>query len=162
MTMNLGDGELDEAATAAYAHLFSAVADPTRLAVLQHLASGEHRVRDLVEHIGLAQSTVSRHLAYLLECGLIELRPHGRSSWYSLADPVRLSAFIAAAEALLESTGKRAVLCAHLRHPGVAAPGEGASSPTDGGAAPPLGGEQPPLSPTVGSRGPGAALPEGA
>lgn len=116
MTMNRA-AEVDDEATAACAHLFSAVADPTRLAVLQHLASGEHRVRDLVAHLGLAQSTVSRHLAFLLECSLVEVRPAGRSSWYSLADPVRLSALVASAEALLESTGKRAVLCSHLRHP---------------------------------------------
>lgn len=116
MTMDPVRG-LDDEATAAYAHLFSAVADPTRLAVLQHLASGEHRVRDLVEHLGLAQSTVSRHLAFLLECGLVEVRPHGRASWYSLADPVRLSVLIAAAEGLLESTGHGALLCSHLRRP---------------------------------------------
>ena len=118
MTMNgrLG-AEVDDEATAAYAHLFSAVADPTRLAVLQHLASGEHRVRDLVAHLDLAQSTVSKHLAYLLECGLVQVRPDGRSSWYALADAVRLSSLIAAASALLESTGKTAVLCSHLRQP---------------------------------------------
>lgn len=110
---------MDAAATAAYAHLFSAVADPTRLAVLQHLAWGEHRVRDLVDHVELAQSTVSRHLAFLLECGLVEVRPDGRSSWYSLADQARLSALIDAAGALLESTGKSALLCSHLRRPPV-------------------------------------------
>lgn len=115
------DAGVDGEATAAYAHLFSAVADPTRLAVLQHLASGEHRVRDLVAHLGLAQSTVSKHLAFLLECGLVGVRPAGRSSWYSLADPARLSALVASAEALLESSGKRAVLCGHLRHPRQAA-----------------------------------------
>lgn len=115
--MNQASTELDDAATAAYAHLFAAVADPTRLEVLQHLASGEHRVRDLVEHLGLAQSTVSRHLAFLLECGLVGVHPRGRASWYSLAEPRLLSSLIASAEALLASTGRSAVLCSHLRHP---------------------------------------------
>lgn len=106
---------VDQEATAAYAHLFQAVADPTRLGVLQHLSSGEHRVRDLVDHMGFAQSTVSKHLGYLLECGLVQVRIEGRSSWYSLADPHRLSALIAAAEDVLDSTGTKAVLCSHLR-----------------------------------------------
>ena len=113
---------LDDAATAAYAHLFQGLAAPTRLVLLQHLASGEHRVRDLVEHIGFAQSTVSKHLAFLLECRLVAVRPDGRSSWYSLAEPVLLGSLIASAEALLDATGTRRVLCSHLRHPVAAAP----------------------------------------
>ena len=52
------------AATAA-ACLFRALADPSRLTILRHLALGEHRVVDLVAHLGLAQSTVSQHLACL-------------------------------------------------------------------------------------------------
>lgn len=108
---------LDEVATAAYAHLFQALAEPTRLTLVQHLASGEHRVRDLVDHLGLAQSTVSKHLGFLLECGLVTLRPEGRSTWYSLAEPARLRLLISAAEELLQATGTDAVLCTHLRHP---------------------------------------------
>ncbi|GAD34687.1 transcription regulator ArsR [Microbacterium sp. TS-1] len=109
--------QLDERATEIYAHLFQALADPTRLAVLQHLSYGEHRVRDLVEHVGLAQSTVSKHVAFLLECGLVTLRPEGRSSWYALAEPDATAGLVDAAEALLRATGTRATLCAHLRRP---------------------------------------------
>ncbi|MGK4217104.1 ArsR/SmtB family transcription factor [Kocuria marina] len=108
---------LDAQATAAYAHLFQALSEPTRLAVVQHLASGEHRVRDLVEHMGLAQSTVSKHLSFLVECHLIQARPEGRATWYSLTRPHELAALIAAAEHILHATGTDAVLCAHLRHP---------------------------------------------
>ncbi|MDQ6651098.1 MAG: ArsR family transcriptional regulator, partial [Actinomycetota bacterium] len=40
--------------------LFRGLADPARLAVVRHLARhGEHKVTDLVAHVGLAQSTVS-------------------------------------------------------------------------------------------------------
>lgn len=108
---------LDEQVTGVYAHLFQALGDRTRLAVLQHLATGEHRVRDLVEHIGLAQSTVSKHLSFLLECKLVAVRPDGRSSWYCLAQPIATAALITAAEDLLKATGTNAALCAHLRHP---------------------------------------------
>ncbi len=108
---------LDDVATAAYAHLFQALAEPTRLAIVQHLASGEHRVRDLVEHMGLAQSTVSKHVGFLLECGLVTMRPEGRSTWYSLAEPGLLRNLIAAAEQVLDATGTHVVLCTHLRLP---------------------------------------------
>ena len=43
----------------AAAVLFRGLADPARLAILRHLALGEHRVVDLTAHLGLAQSTVS-------------------------------------------------------------------------------------------------------
>ena len=118
MTMIQEEGAtLDEVATVAYAHLFQAFAEPTRLAIVQHLASGEHRVRDLVEHMGLAQSTASKHVGFLVECGLATMRPEGRSTWYSLAQSELLRTLIAAAERLLDATGTQALLCTHLRLP---------------------------------------------
>ena len=91
--------------------LFRGLADPARLAVVQHLAAhGEHRVTDLVEHVGLAQSTVSGHLACLRDCGLVQARPHGRSTYYSLARPELIN-LLRAAEGLLAATGHQVVLC---------------------------------------------------
>ncbi|WP_347755568.1 metalloregulator ArsR/SmtB family transcription factor [Agrococcus sp. ProA11] len=105
---------LDIEATDAFAHLFQAMADRSRLSLLQHLSLGEHRVRDLVDHLDLAQSTVSKHIAFLVECGLVDARLDGRSTWYALTEPVALGALIVAAERLLEATGSRYALCAHL------------------------------------------------
>src|SRR3954466_730764 len=76
---------VDEAAAlTAAACLFRSLGDPTRLAILRHLALGEHRGVDLTAHLGLAQSTVSAHLACLRDCGLVESRPLGRASLFSL------------------------------------------------------------------------------
>lgn len=105
---------VDNHATEAYAHLFQALAEPARLAILQHLASGEHRVHDLVEHMDLAQSTVSKHISFLMECGLLTARPEGRATWYALAEPALLKILVAAAEQMLSSTGHDAQLCSHL------------------------------------------------
>jgi len=55
-------------ALSAAACMFRSLGDPTRLAIVQHLALGEHRVVDLTAHLGLAQSTVSAHLACLKDC----------------------------------------------------------------------------------------------
>lgn len=112
---------IDEVSTAAFAHLFDALSEPARLAILQHLATGEHRVRDLVDHMGFAQSTVSKHLAFLLECGLVRTRPEGRASWYALAEPALLAALIGAAGQMLSATGTDARLCPHITNPGLTA-----------------------------------------
>lgn len=94
---------MDRQGVAAPAALFHALSEPTRLALLEHLSSGEHRVRDLVEHMGLAQSTVSVHLACLRDCGLVAVRAEGRASWWSLADPQRLGELLDSADALLHA-----------------------------------------------------------
>jgi len=67
------------------AALFRGMADPTRLAILRRLAEGEARVAELTSTLGLAQSTVSGHLACLRDCGLITGRPEGRQMFYAMA-----------------------------------------------------------------------------
>lgn len=95
----------------AAACLFHGFGDTSRIAILRHLAAGEHRVVDLTAHLGLAQSTVSKHLACLKECGLVTSRPHGRASMWSLTHPDAVQQLLAAAEALLELTGDAVSLC---------------------------------------------------
>ena len=91
--------------------LFRSLADPTRLAILRHLALGEHRVVDLTAHLGLAQSTVSQHLACLRDCGLVTSRPRGRSSLFSLTAEPELREMLAAAERLLAATRDAVTHC---------------------------------------------------
>ena len=95
------------------AALFRSLADPARLAIVRHLAAGPARVVDLTGELGLAQSTVSGHLACLRGCGLVDARPSGRASVYSLSQAARpaLPALLAAAEAVLEATGSAVALC---------------------------------------------------
>ena len=54
--------------------VFSALADPTRRAILARLAGGEASVGELAEPFDLSLPTVSRHLDVLEEAGLIERR----------------------------------------------------------------------------------------
>ncbi|MGL4177171.1 MAG: ArsR/SmtB family transcription factor [Dermatophilaceae bacterium] len=95
----------------AAACLFHGFSDPNRITILQHLALGEHRVVDLTAHLGLAQSTVSKHLACLRGCGLITSRAEGRATVYSLNHASELMDLWAAAERLLALTGDRVTLC---------------------------------------------------
>ena len=67
--------------------LFRSLGDETRLRIVARLAAGEARVVDLTGELGLAQSTVSKHLACLRGCGLVDYRAEGRQSFYALTRP---------------------------------------------------------------------------
>jgi ArsR family transcriptional regulator, cadmium/lead-responsive transcriptional repressor len=90
--------------------LFRSLADPTRLAIVRELAAGERRVVDLTRKLGLAQSTVSAHVACLRDCGLVDGRPVGRQMLYRLTRPELLSV-LSVAEQLLAATGNAVALC---------------------------------------------------
>lgn len=98
------------------AKLLRGFADPTRLAILVHLADCELRVTDLQARVGGSQGNVSGHLACLKDCGLVADRPEGRAVWYRIAEP-EVIAVIRAAEALLACTGERVALCPNYRSP---------------------------------------------
>ena len=71
------------------ADLFKCLGDPTRLRILHLLAlrGPEMCVCNIVETLGLSQSTVSRQLMYLRHLGLVEDRREGTWMHYSLARP---------------------------------------------------------------------------
>lgn len=110
MTLTRGDTPSEQSLDAA-ACLFHGFSDASRLEILRHLSLGEHRVVDLTTHLGLAQSTVSKHLACLRDCGLVTSRAQGRASVFSLAHPEALMELLAAAERLLGLTGEAVALC---------------------------------------------------
>jgi ArsR family transcriptional regulator, cadmium/lead-responsive transcriptional repressor len=92
------------------AALFRSLGDPVRLAIVGRLSTGEARVVDLTAELGLAQSTVSRHLACLRGCQLVDFRAEGRQSFYFLARPELLD-LLRSGEALLAATGSAVALC---------------------------------------------------
>ena len=88
-------GAVREASTVA--SLLDVLGDATRLS---HLRGGEHRVGELAEHLGLAQSTVSQHLAILRSAGLISSHSHGRANVSRIENPEAIEQVLAAAESL--------------------------------------------------------------
>jgi DNA-binding transcriptional ArsR family regulator len=69
---------------------FSALADPTRLRLLDALRAGERPVNDLVAAVDIHQSGVSRHLRILQQAGFVTVRPDGAQRFYALrAEPFR-------------------------------------------------------------------------
>jgi ArsR family transcriptional regulator, arsenate/arsenite/antimonite-responsive transcriptional repressor len=72
----------------ATARLFKALADPTRIRILNLLLSSDDPVCacDLFPAAGLSQPTVSFHLKKLLEAGLITREERGTWAYYSVDD----------------------------------------------------------------------------
>lgn len=70
------------------AQVFNALADETRLKIMRLLNEGAKNVDELVQALGLAQSTTSHHLKVLKDAGLIKGEKQGRSVYYSLVQPL--------------------------------------------------------------------------
>jgi len=67
------------------AFLFKTLSDPTRLRLLNLLASGETCVCELTDTLRVVQPKVSRHLAHLKGAGLVEARRDGKWMHYRWA-----------------------------------------------------------------------------
>lgn len=103
-------GSVTRVEPAPAAALFRSLGDPNLLAILRRLAIGEARVGELVDEVALAQSTVSKHLACLKECGLVDSEPVGRASMFRLSQPALVD-LLAAAETVLQAGGQAVALC---------------------------------------------------
>ena len=62
----------------------SALAEPSRLHIVELLRDGPRPVGDIVDRLHLRQPQVSKHLRVLTEAGLVEVRPDAQRRIYSL------------------------------------------------------------------------------
>jgi ArsR family transcriptional regulator, cadmium/lead-responsive transcriptional repressor len=93
------------------AKYFRVLADRSRLRILETLAAGEElSVGELVERLGIAQPSVSNHLACLRWCGFVEARREHRTVYNRIADP-RVVRLIALARELLEENDEHVASC---------------------------------------------------
>ncbi|MGN9809257.1 ArsR/SmtB family transcription factor [Micromonospora sp. BQ11] len=79
---------LDRAAAQTYASWFRALADPTRVQIVEYLARHARpmSVGEIVAAVGLAQSTVSQHLKILTEVRFVLVEPVGTARHYRIND----------------------------------------------------------------------------
>jgi DNA-binding transcriptional ArsR family regulator len=63
---------------------FAALADDTRLGIVEELAKGERAVGELVARFDVTQPTISQHLKVLKEAGLVRVRPDAQRRLYSI------------------------------------------------------------------------------
>ncbi len=73
--------------TARLAALFAALADPTRLRLLNLMQGREVCVCYFVEILGQSQPKISRHLAYLRRAGVVSARREGKWMHYRILRP---------------------------------------------------------------------------
>jgi DNA-binding transcriptional ArsR family regulator len=66
--------------------LFSALADPSRLAILYLLKEGPAFVSEIAEATGMKQSNLSKHLSVLYDVGLLTRQRMGNQIQYSIGD----------------------------------------------------------------------------
>lgn len=69
------------------AERFRALAEPTRIKLLDRLRDGEATVQELTEVIGSTPQNVSKHLGVLRQAGIVRRRRDGNYVHYSIADP---------------------------------------------------------------------------
>ena len=70
-----------------FLEMTKALADENRVRALMQLQGGELCVCQIIEMLGLAPSTVSKHMTILLQAGLVERRKEGRWHYYRLPGP---------------------------------------------------------------------------
>jgi len=77
---------LPDEALAQVAAYFRALAEPTRLRILNLLRQGERSVGELALQCGFSAANISRHLALLTQHGLVRRESRGNSAYFSIAD----------------------------------------------------------------------------
>jgi DNA-binding transcriptional ArsR family regulator len=68
------------------ARRFRALGDPLRVRLLDLLRDGELSVNALAEQLGAGQQNVSKHLAVLVDAGMLARRKQGNHVLYRIAD----------------------------------------------------------------------------
>jgi DNA-binding transcriptional ArsR family regulator len=68
--------------------IFQALANPTRIAILDELRDGELTVGVIVKRLGVDQSNASQHLAILRARQIVVARKSGSQVYYAVRDPL--------------------------------------------------------------------------
>ena len=95
------------------AKFFRALADPSRLVLLEFLLHEEHTVTECVEQLPVSQGRVSAHLACLADCGYVTVRRDGRYAYYRVADP-RVAELVRVARAVAADNTAALAACTRI------------------------------------------------
>ena len=82
------------------ARVLKALANETRLMIIDRLSQGECHVGELVRMIGVDQSTVSKHLATLRGVGVVDDERRGNAVYYRLVTPCVVDFFTCTSKVL--------------------------------------------------------------
>ena len=87
---------------ALHAEVCKAMANPTRLKILNALQHGEQPVQGLAKSLKVRKANLSQHLAVLRQRGIVATRREGLNIYYRCANPKMLKACDILREVLLE------------------------------------------------------------
>lgn len=73
--------------TIARAEILKAIAQPTRMKIIEFLRNGERCVCEIFPAIAEEQSNTSRHLNMMQNCGILSRRKDGIKIFYALKHP---------------------------------------------------------------------------
>ncbi len=82
--------------------VLKALADPSRLRIVDILGHGEFTVQELTTILGMGQSRVSRHLKILAEAGVLEVKRQGTWAYYRLSEESFCRAILTVLDSRLE------------------------------------------------------------
>jgi len=82
------------------ARVLKALANESRLKIVDRLSRGECSVGELTELVGSDPSTVSKHLALLRAHGIVQDRREGTTVYYTLLTPCVMNFFACASQVL--------------------------------------------------------------
>lgn len=88
------------------ANILKALANLTRVCIIERLKDGEHSVNELSKKIGESSSITSRHLGILKKAGLVEDYKKGTTVVYSLAT-VKISSIFSAVDEVIKLNYER-------------------------------------------------------
>ena len=85
-----------------HAEVCKAMANPTRLKIINALQHGEQSVQVLAKSLNVRKANLSQHLAVLRQRGIVATRREGLNIYYRCANPKMLKACEILREVLLE------------------------------------------------------------
>ncbi len=86
------------------------ITDPKRILILYALNERERNVTELAEELRFPQSTVSRHMQKLVNCGTVRGERNGPAVIYSLTDPRLIDVMNIMRTVLVDTLRRRAEL----------------------------------------------------
>jgi len=98
----------------ANAAIMKALSHPTRLFILEQIATQERCVCDLTEMVGHDISTISKHLSVLKHAGIVAAEKRGSQVFYALRIPCVLE-FLACAQKIIQAHARELVSAAKLQ-----------------------------------------------
>lgn len=87
MKQSIGDKALQQKIFQMQCEICKSLANPLRMAIVNHLDTKEVAAGDLIENLGISKANLSKHMALLQHAGIVESRRDGRQILYRLIDP---------------------------------------------------------------------------